>query len=218
MSRGLGLLTLLAHAAGCTDSAQAAHAVAGASTSAGAGPGEAALALGDLLPIALRLDCSALDDAAPPSDLYLSIAEPYLETGTLTARLSGALCADHDVAAAPDAPAAAIRCPPRQLVRSDGYPAPCSDHYVEVALCSPGFEELKIVLQNLGPCSTGEREAPSCDDVRAGTTSGYDYDQVTYELRPLDAGANGCPSFTEPPPNLLADEPLYSCPCSDGGQ
>lgn len=216
--RGLALLGLFAHGAGCGRNAEVAHAAAGAPAQGGGGSGVAQVPLGDLLPVALRLDCSLIGDAEPPTELYLSIAEPYLQTGTLTARLEGALCAEHDVSALPDAPAAVLRCPPRQVVRSDSYPAPCTDHYIELAVCSPGFEELKLVLQNLGPCSRDEPPAPSCSDLQAGVASGYPFERVTYELRPLGLGSSACPSFVEPPQVALAEEPLYACPCSAGGE
>ncbi|HEY6078140.1 MAG TPA: hypothetical protein VIW29_05020 [Polyangiaceae bacterium] len=227
MTKGFAVLSLLAQAAACTRTGESVRATAGApalgeggasGTAAGGASGAAPVLLGDLLPVALRLDCSAMGDAEPPSELYLRIAEPHLQTGTLTARLEGALCAEHDVAAQANAPAAALRCPPRQLVRSDSYPAGCSDHYIELSLCSPGFTERRLVLQNLGPCSNDVKRAPSCSDVAAGVVSGYAYEQVIYELEPLAAGGADCPSFSERPKVALADEALYACPCSSAGE
>jgi hypothetical protein len=168
--------------------------------------------LGDLLPIALRLDCSRAAD--PPSSIYVKIEMPLLRAPTLVARIDGNVCADADVAQNADAPALALRCPPRQVQQFDAYPANCTFHDIIVTLCAPGYAEQTARLQDLTSCPQGDRARPSCQSLAARDFAGYEYEPIVYALEPAPSRGGGCPSFGSQPPNTLDAQDLYLCPCS----
>jgi hypothetical protein len=168
--------------------------------------------LGDSLPLALRLDCAqALE---PPSSVYLKLEMPLLREPALVARVDGDVCADADITLNPDAPALALRCPPRQIQQFDAYPANCTFHDIIVTLCAPGFTEKTVRLQDLTSCPQGDRARPSCQSLSARDSAGYDYEPVVYGLEPRSTGSDDCPSFGNQPPDLLDNQDLYVCPCN----
>ncbi|HKY41225.1 MAG TPA: hypothetical protein VJN18_35065 [Polyangiaceae bacterium] len=168
--------------------------------------------LGDLLPLAIQLDCSELGDGKRPASVYVTISASYVNpTQSLVARVdSDTLCETHDIAENPQAMALAIRCPPRQIMEYDTGRYDCTHHDIQIGVCSPGFLPHSDHWTDFSSCGR-ELEQPSCASLMAGDASSYAYAPIVYKLTPKPEGSGV--SCGDAPATLLADDPTFECPC-----
>lgn len=204
----------LALLGGCEESERASPWTAAPATSFPAPP-KPLNPLGDLLPIAIRLDCSMVRDGEPPSTVYVRIG---LQDGNaaMMARIEAdELCSRHDIASDPAAPALAARCPLRGIPEhTTGRRYDCTHHDIQIDLCSPGFVLQSKHLRDFTSCGSS-LEKPSCSSVATGDVGSYPFQSVVYQPTPRPEGGGPCPIFDPAPPTLLADDPTFVCPCLD---
>jgi hypothetical protein len=169
--------------------------------------------LGDLMPLAIQLDCSQLGDGERPASVQVTISAPYVNPAqSLSARVdSDTLCETHDIAENPEAVALAIRCPPRQIMEYDTGRYDCTHHDIQLTLCSPGFLPHSDQWTDFSSCGGDGLEQPSCASLNAGDATSYRYAPVVYKLTPKPEGAGA--SCGDAPATLLADDPTFECPC-----
>ena len=168
--------------------------------------------LGDLLPLAIHLDCSQLADGERPASVYVTIrASQVRPEQSLIARLEGdSLCETHDIVEDSQAPALTIRCPPRQIMEYDTGRFGCTHHDIDINVCSPGFVSYSDHQTDFSSCGMAG-EQPSCSSLTVGDTTSYPYAPIVYQLIPKPDGSGA--SCGDAPSTLLADDPTFECPC-----
>jgi len=210
LSRALGLLLLV----GCERPAweQESPAPDPAMAPATPAPPGPLHPLGDLLPLAIHLDCSKLADEERPASVYVTIrASQVRPEQSLIARVEGdSLCETYDIVADAAAPALTIRCPPRQIMEYDTSRFDCTHHEIDITVCSPGFVSYSDYRTDFSSCGM-PREQPSCASLTAGDATSYPYAPIVYQLQPKPDGTGA--SCGDAPSTLLNDDPTFECPC-----
>lgn len=173
------------------------------------GAGDEAVELGLRTAVSLELDCSRTGGARL-DELFVRV-EDERAGRVIEGRLSGDLCARHDVALEPAAPALGLLCPDWSPIGDSD----CFDLVLTVTLCSPGFRHKTSTLYHGMYCQALVGEAPRCDDLSERRTSLYPFEPVVYAPEPWMY--DECYSFSEPPAGAVEDSEDFSffeCPCN----